>query len=159
MLFMKDKDGKYHPAPKKMVLTAANKLSGYQLRRGSHIISSELAKTVIGYKLQGRQQEVFACLFLDTQHRILSFQEMFRGSIHHTAVHPREIVKEALLLNASAVILAHNHPSGNSQPSKEDIFLTNTLKDILDVVEVKILDHMVVGDDVTAFTDVGLLKP
>lgn len=158
MLFVQDQDGKYSPAPKKLVLTAANKLSGYQLRRGSLITSADCAKTVIGYKLRGKQREVFACLFLDSQHRILAFIEMFKGTINRTAVHPREIVKEALQLNASAVILAHNHPSGGTQPSEQDIKLTNTLRDILEVVEVKILDHLIVGDDVTAFSDLGLLR-
>ena len=112
---------RYRPAPKELVLTEANKLSGYQLRRGAKILSAETAKSVIGYKLRGKQQEVFACLFLDSQHRILAFKEMFIGSINHTTVHPREIVKEALQLNATAVILAHNHPSGGSEPSQQDI--------------------------------------
>ncbi|MBU1420049.1 MAG: DNA repair protein [Proteobacteria bacterium] len=158
MLFVQDQDGEYRPAPKELVLTEANKLSGYQLRRGSLILSAECAKTVIGYKLRGKQNEIFACLFLDSQHRILAFKEMFIGSINKATVHPREIVKEALQLNAAAVILAHNHPSGGSQPSDHDIFLTKTLEDILKVIDVRILDHLVVGDEVTAFSDLGLLE-
>lgn len=158
MLFVYDQDGEYRPAPKELVLTEANKLSGYQLRRGAKILSSETAKSVIGFKLRGRQHEVFACIFLDCQHRILAFREMFAGTINHTTVHPREIVKAALYLNATAVILAHNHPSGGSKPSQEDISLTRTLTNILKVIDVRILDHLVVGDEVTAFSELGLLQ-
>ncbi|TKB08835.1 JAB domain-containing protein [Desulforhopalus sp. IMCC35007] len=157
MLFIKDQDGEYHPAPKKLILTEANKLMGYRLRRGALILSSECAKAVIGGKLRGKQCEVFACLFLDARHRVLAFKEMFTGSINHATVHPREIVKEALQLNAVAIILAHNHPSGGSEPSSQDISLTATLINILKVVDVRILDHLVVGDEVTAFSDLGLL--
>lgn len=158
MLFVHDQDGHYRPAPKELVLTEANKLSGYQLRRGVKILSAEIAKTVIGYKLRNKQQEVFACLFLDSQHRILAFREMFIGSINHATVHPREVVKEALQLNASAVILAHNHPSGASEPSPHDIALTKTLKEILRIIDVRVLDHLVVGDEVRAFSELGLLQ-
>lgn len=157
MLFVKDQDGEYHPAPKKLVLTEANKLMGYQLRRGASILSSECAKAVIGCKLRGKQCEVFACLFLDSKHRVLAFKEMFTGTINNTTVHPREIVKEALQLNAEAIILAHNHPSGGSEPSTQDISLTTTLTNILKIIDVRILDHLVVGDEVTAFSDLGLL--
>ena len=158
MLFVKDQDGTYCPAPKKLVITEANRLISYQLRRGSLILSSDCAKKVIGYKLRGRQNEVFACLFLDSRHRILAFKEMFFGTINRTTVHPREILKEALLLNAAAIILAHNHPSGGSQPSEQDITLTHDLKNILKVVDVRVLDHLIIGDDVTSFSDLGLLQ-
>ncbi len=157
MLFVKDQDGDYRPAPKKLVLTEANKLIGYQLRRGASILSAETAKAVIGCKLRARQHEVFACLFLDSQHRVLAFKEIFSGTINHTTVHPREVVKEALQLNAEAIILAHNHPSGSNKPSTQDIALTRILADILKIIDVRILDHLIVGDEVTAFSDLGLL--
>lgn len=158
MLFIKDQDGEYHPAPKKLVLTEANKLMGYQLRRGASVLSAECARQVIGYRLRNRQMEVFACLFLDSQHRVLAFKEISTGTINQTTVHPREVVREALQLNAAAVILAHNHPSGCNQPSKQDMILTRTLSEILKVVDVRILDHLIVGDTVTAFSDLGLMK-
>ncbi len=154
MLFVKDHHGEYRPAPKKMVLTEANKLMGYQLRRGASILSAECAKAVIGCKLRGRQHEVFACLFVDSNHRVLAFNEMFTGTINHTTVHPREIVKEALQLNATAIIFAHNHPSGAGQPSRQARILT----DILKIIEVRVLDHLIVGDEVTAFSDLGLMQ-
>ena len=83
---------------------------------------------------------------------------MFRGSVNCATVHPREVVKEALRLNAAAVILAHNHPSGDSNPSSQDIDLTRKLKDILQVVDVSVLDHLVVGDEVSSLADSGHLS-
>jgi DNA repair protein RadC len=83
---------------------------------------------------------------------------MFRGSINYATVHPREVVKEALRLNAAAVILAHNHPSGDNSPSPQDIDLTHKLKNILQVIDVRVLDHLVVGEEVNAFSDLGLLN-
>ncbi|MBM9514262.1 JAB domain-containing protein [Desulfogranum marinum] len=157
MLFIKDPDGDYRPAPQKQVLAEANKLAGDQLRRGQSIVSAECAKAVIGCKLHGKQCEVFACLFLDAQHRVLAFKEMFRGTINKTTVHPREIIKEALWLNAEAIILAHNHPSGCNRPSQQDITLTQNLVEILKVVDVRILDHLIVGEEITAFSDLKLL--
>ena len=158
MLFVKDQDGTYHPAPKKLVLTEANRFSGYRLRKGTRISSSEDAKSVMGYRLRDKQCEVFACLFLNSSHRILAFKEIFRGSINRATVHPREVVKEALQLNAAAVIFAHNHPSGESRPSQQDIKLTNTLRDILLVIDVRVLDHLVIGEEIYSFADAGQLQ-
>jgi DNA repair protein RadC len=158
MLFVKDQDGTYRPAPRKLVLIEANRLSGYRLRKGTHISSSEDAKSAIGYRLRDKQCEVFACLFLDSGHRVLAFREMFRGSINRATVHPREVVKEALQINAAAVIFAHNHPSGEPRPSRQDIELTHTLRDILQVIDVRVLDHLVIGEEITSFTDLGLLQ-
>jgi DNA repair protein RadC len=158
MLFVRDQDGAYRPAPRELVLIEANRLSGYRLRKGTHISSSEDAKSALGYRLRDKQCEVFACLFLDSSHRVLAFREMFRGSINRATVHPREVVKEALQINAAAVIFAHNHPSGESQPSRQDIELTHTLRDILQVIDVRVLDHLVIGEEITSFTDLGLLQ-
>jgi len=158
MLFVKDQDGTYRPAPRKLVFIEANRLSGYRLRKGTHISSSEDAKSAMGYRLRDKQCEVFACLFLDSGHRVLAFREMFRGSINRATVHPREVVKEALQINAAAVIFAHNHPSGESRPSRQDIELTHTLRDILQVIDVRVLDHLVIGEEITSFTDLGLLQ-
>jgi DNA repair protein RadC len=158
MLFIQDQDGQYSPAPEKLVLTEANRLSGYRLRRGTRVSSSHDAKSVIGYRLREKQNEVFACLFLDSAHRILAFREIFTGSINTATVHPREVVKKALQLNAAAVILAHNHPSGESNPSDKDIELTHTLKDILKIIDVRVLDHLVIGEEIYSFADCGLLN-
>ena len=158
MLFVRDRDGAYRPAPEQQVFTEANRLSGYRLRRGTRISSSRDARAAIGYRLRDKQCEVFACLFLDSCHRVLAFKEMFRGSINRATVYPREVVKEALQLNAAAVVLAHNHPSGNPSPSKEDIALTNRLMDVLEVIDVRVLDHLVIGEEIVSFADCGLLE-
>ena len=97
-------------------------------------------------------------LFLDAQHRLLQFDEMFRGTLTQTSVYPREVVRRALALNAAAVILAHNHPSGVAEPSRADEFLTQSLKSALQLVDVRVLDHMVVGrTQVVSFAERGLL--
>ena len=158
MLYIQDQSGAYLPAPKELIFTAANRLSSFQLKHGVYIRSSDVAKAAIKHKLGRHQCEMFACLFLDSKHRVLEFQEMFRGSVNCATVHPREVVKEALRLNAAAVILAHNHPSGDSNPSSQDIELTGKLKDILQVIDVTVLDHLVVGDEVTSLADSGHLS-
>ena len=101
---------------------------------------------------------MFAVLFLDSQHRLLAFEILFRGSLTHTSVHPREVVKRALALNAGAVVLAHNHPSGVAEPSRADELLTQNLRASLALVDVRVLDHLVVGAaSVLSFAERGLL--
>ncbi len=108
--------------------------------------------------VKDRPQEVFAVMFLDAQHRLLALEEMFQGTLSQTSVYPREVVKRALALNAGAVILAHNHPSGLAEPSRADEYLTQTLKSALALVDVRVLDHLVVGRGVvTSFAERGLL--
>lgn len=91
------------------------------------------------------QHEVFAVIFLDNRHRVMEFKEIFRGTIDGTSVYPREVVKEALAVNAAAVILAHNHPSGVAEPSEADERITRRLKSALELVDIRILDHIIVG--------------
>ena len=102
-------------------------------------------KDYLALQLGGRSQEVFAVLFLDAQHRLLRLEEMFQGTLNQTSVYPREVVKRALALNAAAVVLAHNHPSGVAEPSRADEYLTQTLISALKLVDVRVLDHIVVG--------------
>ena len=97
------------------------------------------------HKLSGYQREVFGCVFMDARHRLLGFEILFLGSVDRTSVHPREVLKEALACNAAAVVLAHNHPSGNPEPSASDVRLTEELRLLLMRVEVRVLDHVVVG--------------
>jgi DNA repair protein RadC len=102
--------------------------------------------------------EVFAVLFLDTQHRLIAFEEMFRGTLSQTSVYPREVIQRALALNAGAVLLAHNHPSGVAEPSRADEFLTQQLQSALALVDVRVLDHLVVArEGITSFAERGLL--
>ncbi len=97
-------------------------------------------------KLRNLGHELFCCLFLDNRHRVLRFDEMFRGTIDGTSVYPREVVKEALAVNAAAVILAHNHPSGVAEPSQADERITRRLKSALELVDIRLLDHLIIGD-------------
>ncbi|WP_298832787.1 DNA repair protein RadC [uncultured Piscinibacter sp.] len=120
--------------------------------------SPEGVRDYLRLHLGAREHEVFAVLFLDAQHRLLQFDEMFRGTLTQTSVYPREVVRRALALNAAAVILAHNHPSGVAEPSCADEFLTQSLKSALQLVDVRVLDHMVVGHSgVVSFAERGLL--
>lgn len=102
-------------------------------------------KNYLRLKLGEVEHEVFCCVWLDSQHKVIDFEEMFRGTINQTSVYPREIVKAALRHNAAAVIFAHNHPSGVLEPSSADIQLTSTLKKTLDMVDVRTLDHFIVS--------------
>ena len=100
----------------------------------------------------------FGVLFLDNRHRVLAFEELFRGTIDGASVHPREVVRRALQLNAAAVILSHNHPSGVAEPSQADRQITARLREALDLVGIRVLDHLVVGDgDCCSLADRGLL--
>jgi DNA repair protein RadC len=108
--------------------------------------------------LRDRDHEVFCCLFLDNRHRVICFDEVFRGTIDGASVHPRDIVKLALTRNAAAVILAHNHPSGIAEPSQADEMITGRLRDALALVDIRVLDHIVVGDGAcVSFAERGLL--
>lgn len=158
MIYVQNEDGEYLPAPKETVISEAKRLLKYQLRRGSTIRNSTDAKEAIHHILMEYQCEMFGCLFLDNQYRVLAFKEMFRGTINSATVHPREIAKEALQLNAAAVILAHNHPSGVVDPSVNDIELTAKLKEILLIIDVRVLDHLVIGDTTLSMADAGYLS-
>ena len=115
-------------------------------------------KEYLALQLGARAHEVFAVIFLDAQSRLIALEEMFRGTLSQTSVYPREIVKRSLELGAGAVILAHNHPSGAAEPSRADEFLTQTLKSALALVDVRVLDHLVVGQGaVVSFAERGLL--
>ena len=104
------------------------------------------------------EHELFCCLFLDNRHRVIKFDEMFRGTIDGTSVYPREVVKEALAVNAAAVILAHNHPSGVAEPSQADERITKRLKSALELVDIRLLDHLIIGDgEATSLASRGML--
>lgn len=123
---------------------------------GDPFESVQQAKDYIRLKLAEREHEVFACFFLDTKHRLIKYVEMFNGTIDKASVFPREVVKEALRLNSSAVIFAHNHPSGMPDPSQSDIHLTRHLTDALALVDVRVLDHIIVGGyDVSSLAELG----
>jgi DNA repair protein RadC len=129
-----------------------------ELRTGAALTSPGAVRDYLRLLLRDLQHEVFVCLWLDAQHRVIETQESFRGSLTQTSVYPREVVKAALAANAAAVIFAHNHPSGVAQPSQADELLTRNLKDALSLVEVKVLDHFIVaGAQAISFAERGLL--
>lgn len=129
-----------------------------KLKRDTILNSTRDTRDFLQAQLRDRRNEVFCVLFLDNQHRVLAFEEMFQGTLNGTAVYPREIVKRALRHNAAAVILVHNHPSGVAEPSQADELLTNRLKEALTLVDIRLLDHLVVGDGETvSFSERGLI--
>lgn len=128
------------------------------IKRGDALTSPGAVRRYLKSKLMGLPHEVFACLFLDNQHRVLAFEELFRGTLDSASVYPREVMKRALAHNAAALILTHNHPSGVSEPSQADLMLTRRLKESLALVDIRILDHLVVGDgDPVSFAERGLM--
>jgi DNA repair protein RadC len=140
------------------VVEMARRSLAQELQTAPVFDSPQAVKHYVQLQLSGLQFEVFSVLFLDAQHRLLAMEEMFRGTLSQTSVYPREVVKRALARNAGAVILAHNHPSGLAEPSRADEFLTQTLKSALALVDVRVLDHLVVGQgQVVSFAERGLL--
>ena len=129
-----------------------------RLQRGDALTSPADTRRFLTARLRDYGHEVFACLFLDNRHRVIKFEELFRGTIDAASVYPREVVKQALACNAAAVILAHNHPSGVAEPSNADRSLTRRLMDALALVDVRLLDHFVVGDgEPVSFAERGLI--
>ncbi len=128
------------------------------LGRGRLMGDSRAVTDYLRHQLGGLRREVFACLFLDARHRFIAFEKMFLGSLDRATVHPREVLKRALELNAAAVIFAHNHPSGVAEPSGSDIQITEELKGLLARLEVCVLDHVVIGRGCqVSFAERGLL--
>jgi DNA repair protein RadC len=128
------------------------------LQAGPALDSPDSARGFLLAQLRDRPYEVFCCLHLDTRHRLIAFEELFRGTIDGASVHPREVVRQALARNAAAVILAHNHPSGVPEPSRADELITQRLRDALGLVDVRVLDHLIVGADrCMSFAERGLL--
>ena len=129
-----------------------------QMVRSNPLTSPEHTRRFLAAQLSGRPYEVFACLFLDNRHRVLRFSELFRGTLNAASVHPREVVVEALRVNAAAVIFSHNHPSGVAEPSVEDQRITRVLKEALALIDVRVLDHIIVGAGCdSSFAERGLL--
>ena len=141
------------------IIASALRIIESRLRIATVSMSSpEAVKDHLRLSLATLEHEVFGVLWLDSQNRLIEYQELFRGTVNQTSVYPREVVKAALSCNASACILTHNHPSGFAEPSRADELLTNTLKTALAMVDCKVLDHMIVGGAlVMSFAERGLL--
>ena len=157
-LLVCDATDTYRPASADEVLQQARLVLSRRVRRGAAFESPARVKEFLLVQLAALGHEVFCVAFVDAQHRLLAFREMFRGTLTQTSVYPREVVKAALELNAAAVVLAHNHPSGSVEPSRADELLTQTLKSALALVDVRVLDHFIVGDDsAMSFAERGLI--
>lgn len=140
------------------VLELARRSLREDLREASALTSPGAVRDYLRLALGGRPHEVFVCLFLDAQHRVVRVEELFRGTLAQTSVYPREVVKAALATNAAAVIFAHNHPSGVAQPSQADELLTRQLREALALVDIRVLDHFIVaGNQALSFAERGLL--
>ncbi len=131
------------------VLELARRHLAETLQRTDVIQSAADVRRYLSARMRGYAHEVFACLFLDNKHRVIQYEELFQGTIDSSAVHPRQVVKRALHHNAAALIIAHNHPSGVAEPSRADEAITLRLKEALALIDVRLLDHVVVGDGQT----------
>lgn len=156
-LTVQDLLGDYRLATGQEILTAAEHVINRRFRRGVSIVTALNSKDLFRQKLALREQEVFAALFLDNKHRVIAYEELFFGTIDSASVHPRIIAQRALQLNAAAVIVAHNHPSGEPQPSRADETITRRLKEALALVDVRLLDHLIVGDRCLSLAECGYM--
>jgi DNA repair protein RadC len=140
--------GKAKRAELVALMEIARRALAQQLAAAPVFDSPQRVKDFLGLHLGQRPQEVFTALFLDVQHRLLKQEDLFHGTLSQTSVYPREVARRALMLNAAAVVFAHNHPSGVAEPSRADEFLTQSLKTALALIDVRVLDHLIVGQGV-----------
>lgn len=148
----------YTPYEQNTLRRAARILKRRMKQQQNVFDSPDTVRNFLKAQMTAYEREVFACLFLDNHHRVLAFEELFYGTIDAAAVHPREVVKRALAHNAAAAILAHNHPSGIAEPSRADERMTIRIRDALALIDVRLLDHFVVGgDSVTSLAERGLV--
>lgn len=157
-LFVRDIFGNYAAAEPEAVLLEAKRVIARKFRRGRALTSPALAKEALIFELADREHEVFGMICLDNQHRIIESVELFRGTIDGASVFPREVVKTALDANAAAVMFYHNHPSGVAEPSQADQQITQRLKQAFALIEVRVLDHFIIGGtEAYSFSESGLL--
>lgn len=144
-LFVKQKNGRYQLAQPEQVLAGARQAADALVIKGQSFNRPDVVKKFLIAKLTGYEHEVFACLFLDTQLRLIEFREMFHGTLNQASVYPREVARLALKLNAHSVLVSHNHPSGGVEPSQDDIVVTQQLKSALALIDVRLNDHILVA--------------
>jgi DNA repair protein RadC len=148
----------YRPATAQELIAAARVALSRRYRRGSSLESPAAVRDYLRLSLTELEHEVFCMILLDTRHRLIAHTQLFRGTIDGSSVYPREVVKEALKHNAAAAIFAHNHPSGVATPSQADELITQRLKDALALIDVRVLDHLIVGcEGIKSFAELGLL--
>jgi DNA repair protein RadC len=159
--FVRNENGRYcsrKPLTEAQIIKAAKVLLSNQHRPGQPLTSPDATRCWLTLNYRDLEHEVFICLFLDNQHHVIAHEELFRGTFNGAAIYPREVVKRALQLNAAAAIFAHNHPSGENKPSQADRLITDKLKSALGLIDVRVLDHFVIGkDDAYSFAEHGLI--
>lgn len=157
-LFVRTAAGVIEPATAQQILAVALSIIGQHVKRGTTLQTPQLVRDYVRLKLGRLEHEVFAMLLLDNRHCLLDYEELFRGTIDGCTIHTREVVKIALARNAAAVIFVHNHPSGAPEPSVSDMRTTEKLRSALALIEIRVLDHLVVGgEEVVSFSERGLL--
>jgi len=150
--------GKAKYAQLQAVLAMSRRYLEEEIKDRDLLTSPEATRAYLKSRLLHHAREVFVCLFLDNRHRVIRYEELFLGTIDGASVHPREVVRRALELHAAAVIFAHNHPSGVTEPSQADLRITQRLKDALALVDVRVLDHLIIGEgDAASLAEQGLL--
>jgi DNA repair protein RadC len=148
----------YREATARDIFDRAQALMAQRFRAGAPVLSSpSKTRAFLRLRLGVLDYEVFSILCLTSRHRLIEYVELFRGTIDSASIHPREVVKEALARNAAALVCAHGHPSGDSTPSRADELVTQRLKEALSLVEIRLLDHFVIGDTVTSMAELGLV--
>jgi DNA repair protein RadC len=156
-LYVRD-GAEYREASAQDIFGRAQALMAQRFRAGTPVLSSpSKTREFLRLRLGVLDYEVFSALFLTSRHRLIEYVELFRGTIDGASVHPREVVKEALARNAAALICCHAHPSGDPTPSRADELVTQRLKEALALVDIKLLDHLVVGDTVSSMAELGLM--
>ena len=156
-LYVRDQSG-FREAHATDVFDRAHALLSQRYRTGSPVLASPaLTYDFLRIHLGAREYEVFGVLHLDTRHRLIAVENLFRGTLSSSSVHPREVVKAALSHNAAALVLYHNHPSGISEPSAADELITRRLKEALALIDVRVLDHLIVAESIYSFAEHGLL--
>lgn len=144
-LYLRQGTRRYRVASGDAILEAARSVVDQRMQRGASFVDPKTSGEFFQAKLAGLEREVFAVVMLDTRHRLIEYAELFQGTIDGAEVHPREVVRRALRCNAAAVIVAHNHPSGSTEPSAADRAVTVRLRQALALVDVRLLDHIIVG--------------
>jgi DNA repair protein RadC len=160
-LFVEQEAGHYliaNPITLEQICSITSDLLAQHFQYGEGLTSSAITVQYLQSKLAMKEHEVFSCIFLNSQHQVLACEDLFTGTIDSTSVYPREVVKRVLHHNAAAVILSHNHPSGVPEPSQADQTITKRLQEALKLIDVRVLDHLVIGGaDTVSFAERGLL--
>ena len=156
-LYVRD-GGEFREARTQDILERANALMAQRFRAGAPVMGSPArTREFLRLRMAALQYEIFAVLFLDSRNRLIEYVELFRGTVSGASVHPREVVKEALARNAVAVVFAHCHPSGQATASSADEAVTLRLRDALNLVDIRVLDHFIVGETILSMAEAGLL--